>query len=111
VGFAASSSSSRTAAGASYWGIMDLSGNVWERTITVGNADGLSFTGEHGNGLLDASGAFDVANWMIDGYGFRGGSYLNEAQYMRISDRNYQNHNTDQRNRTWGGRGVRSAPE
>ena len=111
VGFAASSSSSRTAAGASYWGIMDLSGNVWERTITVGNADGLSFTGGHGNGLLDASGTFDVNNWNINGYGFRGGQYYSGTQYLRISDRTHQNHSSDSRNRTWGGRGVRSAPE
>ena len=111
VGFAASSSSSRTAAGASYWGIMDLSGNLWERAITVGNADGLAFTGNHGDGLLDASGLFDVSNWNINGYGFRGGQYASGIQYLRISDRNFMNHTTESRSKSWGGRGVRTAPE
>ncbi len=112
VGYAASSSSSRTSAGASYWGIMNLSGNLWERAITVGNADGMAFTGKHGNGAVKASsGLFDVTNWNINGYGFRGGQYASGTQYLRISDRNFMNHTTDERSRSWGGRGVRTAPE
>jgi len=112
VGFGATSSSSRTAAGASYWGIPGLSGNVWERTVTVGNATGQAFNGLHGNGLLNGSGLFDVTNWDIDGLGFRGGAFQNSIGdgYLRISDRTYQNHDTETRNQTWGGRGVRTAP-
>jgi hypothetical protein len=89
---------------------MNLSGNVWERTISVGNADGLSFTGKHGNGLLNGAGTFDVSNWLTTGFGFRGGQYHSGNQYLRISDRTHQNHNTDSRNHTWGGRGARTAP-
>ena len=112
VGFGATSTSSRTAAGASYWGIPGLSGNVWERTITVGNSAGRSFSGLHGDGALDASGLFDVTNWNINGLGFRGGSFTNSISngYLRISDRNSALHTSDNRNAAWGGRGARTAP-
>ena len=55
--FAANSlNSGRMTAGASYYGIMELSGNLWERPVTIGNATGRGFTGLHGDGALDASG-------------------------------------------------------
>jgi hypothetical protein len=112
VGFGATASSSRTAAGASYWGIPGLSGNVWERTITVGNTTGRAFNGLHGDGLLNASGLFNVTNWDINGLGFRGGAYKHTIGngYIRVSDRTAADHTTDQRGDSWGGRGVRSAP-
>lgn len=46
----------RITAGASYYGIMELSGNLWERAVTVGNATGRDFTGLHGNGALSTNG-------------------------------------------------------
>lgn len=112
VGFNTSGASSRTAAGASYWGVMELSGNLWERTITVGNAPGRGFTGLHGNGLLDGTGLFDVNNWNIDGLGRRGGAFnSSEAGLLKISNRRYGiDTDPDNRDNTWGGRGVRTAP-
>ena len=50
-GFAVSSS--RSLSGSSYYGVRELSGNLWERPVTIGNADGRNFTGLHGNGALD----------------------------------------------------------
>ncbi len=111
VGFGATASSSRTAAGASYWGIMNLSGNLWERTITIGNAQGIGFTGEHGTGLLNATGLFTPTSWDINGLGFRGGRFGADLSRLRISNREFQNWtNPDERNLGWGGRGVRTAP-
>ena len=117
VGFAATATSSRTASGASYWGIMELSGNLWERTITAGNANGRGFDGSHGNGILDATGTFNVGNWQSiwnaggSALGFRGGVFsYTEAIRLRISERLHSVHTTDGRHATWGGRGVRTAP-
>ena len=48
VGSFADTESSRREAGAGVSGIMELSGNLWERTISVGNAEGRGFSGRHG---------------------------------------------------------------
>ncbi|MBM4036999.1 MAG: hypothetical protein FJ290_00675 [Planctomycetes bacterium] len=63
VGAFATPHSGRVAAGASYWGILDLTGNLWEELILVGNVagpwddtrnrrDGRRFAGTHGDGTL-----------------------------------------------------------
>ncbi len=44
--------SGRIAAGASYWGILGLSTDPGERTVTVGNRFGRRFAGTHGDGTL-----------------------------------------------------------
>ena len=89
--FAANSSNSgRITAGASYYGIMELSGNLWERPVTIGNATGRGFTGLHGNGALDPSGAANVSNWPgtdAVGAGFRGGNWSIVAAYLCVSNR------------------------
>ena len=112
VGFGASPTSSRTAAGASYWGILDLSGNLWERVIPAGSAAGRTFTGLHGDGLLDATGLFNTENWPIQ-IGNRGGQHNHPNTSMfRVSDRQSMNWSADWANRHYwqGGRGVRTAP-
>ena len=63
AGAFATGSGGRVASGGSYWGIMELSGNVWEKPVSVSNVAGRSFTGLHGNGELDASGAANVDFW------------------------------------------------
>lgn len=112
VGFGASPTSSRTASGASYWGIMELSGNLWERVVSAGRPAGRTFTGLHGDGNLDASGLFNTANWTNE-LGNRGGAYLHgNTLFFRVSDRNSMGWNAAWLNRErWqGGRGVRTAP-
>jgi formylglycine-generating enzyme required for sulfatase activity len=48
---------SRAATGGSYYGVFDLSGNVLERAVTLGNSSGRNFQGAiHGDGNLDANG-------------------------------------------------------
>jgi formylglycine-generating enzyme required for sulfatase activity len=47
----------RGASGAGFYGVMDLSGGLWDRVVTVANSSGRSFNGAlHGDGVLDASG-------------------------------------------------------
>jgi hypothetical protein len=52
-GFAANATSTRISSGASYWGIMELSGNADEMCIGIQNAQGRAFNGLLGNGLLE----------------------------------------------------------
>lgn len=62
--FAANSNNTgRVSAGASFYGIMEMSGNMREILVTVGNAAGRSFTGVHGNGLLHKTGDGNVDFW------------------------------------------------
>jgi formylglycine-generating enzyme required for sulfatase activity len=70
VGFTATATTVRTSAGASYWGIMDLSGNLWEQTEQTGwgfgnnPPGGLIFTGNPGTGTLDGFGNYTAdATW------------------------------------------------
>ncbi len=112
--------SGRVSAGAGYWGIMELSGNVREQTVSLGHADGRSFTGGHGNGLLDGPGQADVTAWPgfssgavsgADGSGFRGGSFQDgTANRLRVSDRESASAFSTNRNATDGFRAVRTAP-
>lgn len=113
AGIFAVNGATRAAAGASYWGIMELSGNVWERTVTVGKTDGRNFTGLHGNGVLTTDGEADVSAWpgtSASGGGFRGGSWFHNAMYERASARSDAAHGHAWRTSNRGGRAVRSAP-
>lgn len=55
--------STRTSSGASYYGVMELSGNAEEPVITTRNAAGRSFTGRHGDGILTIQGNANENNW------------------------------------------------
>ncbi len=65
--------------GASYYWVMDLSGSVWEKVITVGNPIGRAFKGTHGDGQLSFGNATNE-DWPssddeVGGFGYRGGGY------------------------------------
>ncbi len=71
--------SNRPVYGASYYWVMDLSGSVWEKVITVGNSIGRAFKGTHGDGQLDFGKATNK-DWPssddeVGGFGYRGGGY------------------------------------
>jgi formylglycine-generating enzyme required for sulfatase activity len=113
AGVFAAASSNRILSGASYYGIMDLSGNLWEQPITIGNVQGRSFTGTHGNGLLTPAGVADVSTWpAVDGTGSgnRGGCFVHTAAEMQVSYRGDAVNNNTTRISYRGGRGIRSAP-
>lgn len=103
----------RTTAGGGYYGIMELSGNLWERPVTVGNTTGRLFTGLHGDGTLNSSGDADVTNWPgtgATGSGFRGGGWYGGATRARVSDRYYAAGTASGRNDAGGGRLARTSP-
>jgi hypothetical protein len=119
VGVFATGSSTRALAGAGYYGMMELSGNLWERPVTVGNATGRVFTGVHGNGTLSANGRANETGWPglaggevtgATGAGFRGGGWNYFAIYLRLSDRFDAALTFTNRFVNYGGRGVRVSP-
>ena len=69
VGCFADSTSTRAAAGATYWGVMNMSDNNSELCISVGNTSsgvaGRSFVGVHGDGQLLSNGNADVKGWAM----------------------------------------------
>ncbi len=111
VGIYATASSTRAQAGASYWGIMELSGNMTERPVTINDATGRSFTGLHGDGNLDANGDANVTAWPgtdANGTMFRGGSAGSLYAPCYVSSRELNVNPYRDYPRGW--RGVRSAP-
>ena len=89
-GLFATGTSTRAEAGASYYGVMEMSGNLWERPVTVGNSTGRSFTGNHGDGALSSSGDANAGNWPgtdAVGSGFRGAFWGISESSLRVSDR------------------------
>lgn len=111
--FAASAiMNNREETGGSYYGIMELSGNVYERAVSVGAPEGRAFDGQHGDGSITGSGLANVANWpLVDGTGisYRGAAYINAIDFCRVSDRNDGHNPFTGSNSRIGFRGVRSA--
>ncbi|MDW8467446.1 MAG: hypothetical protein RML35_15175 [Chloroherpetonaceae bacterium] len=115
-GFCEKGNLGRKEPGASYYGIAELSGNLWEQCITVGDPQGRRFTGLHGDGELDYAGNANVERWAsgVNGMGYRGGSWSNQSFRLRISDRQVAVGgavaNTTVTAAALGFRGVRTAP-
>lgn len=113
--FAANSNNSgRVTAGASYYGIMELGGNLWERTVVTDNGQGGYYDGSNGTGDLAANGDIDNVFWISvtspDGSGFRGGSWASPPGYLQVSGRTSAINPASGRANDYGGRGVRTAP-
>ncbi len=104
----------RELSGAGYYGAMELSGNLYERVVSVGSADGRGYTGAHGDGSITSDGEANEPSWPSSsngvGSGLRGGSYSSNAWYCRLSDRSYAASADNTRRADYGGRGVRTAP-
>jgi formylglycine-generating enzyme required for sulfatase activity len=114
VGAMAAGDATRVASGAGYYGAMDLSGNLRERIVTIGNSTGRGFNGAtHGNGVLTSGGNGDVTAWPgtnAVGAGIRGGDWGPPASYERLSDRVFAARTVASCDSSYGGRGARSAP-
>jgi len=75
----------RETSGATYWGIMEMSGHCWERAITVGRPEGRAFQGTHGDGELNSLGNATNPDWPghsgsdgvddVIGAGYRGAGF------------------------------------
>lgn len=89
VGLFADNNTNRVQSGASFWGIMELSGNLCETVVSISNEHGRAFAGNHGDGRINISGNTDEISWPFspNGAGIRGGSFFHDKELLRISDR------------------------
>ncbi len=106
-------SSDRTKAGATFYGIMEMSGNLSEYCVNIINTTGRNFAGNHGDGRLTPNGDCNESSWPdYYGMGLRGGS-ANEAfavgSVHAVSNRTNAYFSSNPGN-VWyvGGRGVRT---
>jgi len=131
-GFAATSSTTQSTAGATIYGVLDMAGNVWEQCINVGwsyvwsgscyttntyPATGVIFSGTVGDGEVDVNGNADATNWSNSSTSIlKGGSWNSPntaagLQLAQVSDRtkilNLAAYENNGRTREIGGRGVR----
>ena len=105
-----SGSVTRSLTGGSYYGVMELSGNLWERSYSVGAPNQRAFTGLHGDGALTAAGAANTSNWSLSELGYRMGTLAYGGAYNAISSRYYAAASWADRNYFYGCRGARTAP-
>lgn len=111
-GALATATSNRTESGATFYGVMEMSGNVTELCIYAGQ-EGRTFTGNHGDGLLSPQAESNEANWPSVANDFtllqRGGSYADAVSALPVSSRVYFPQYVNINYGTIGGRGVRTA--
>lgn len=95
VGIFAATNNTRQGSGGSYYGVMELSGNVWESVISADSL-GRGFTGTHGNGVLSNGGSATNSDWpgfnvtsvqFADGSGGRGGGF--NSDLLQVSGRTF----------------------
>uniref|UniRef100_UPI00203E58D0 glycine-rich protein n=1 Tax=Odoribacter lunatus TaxID=2941335 RepID=UPI00203E58D0 len=118
-GMFATASTNQTQAGATNWGVMEMSGNLGEMCYIASTAAknfDYSVSDSHGDGELNADGS---ANTGVDywptaagAFGVRGGSFFNADSLLRTSDRTKAQGTTfssiNTRYANFGFRGVRS---
>ncbi len=119
-GIFANAASNRISSGGSFYGVMEMSGSLWERVITISNAEGRAFNGGNGAGVLSSFGYGGNSTWPNAGGAnngnalglmYRGGSSNFAATEMRTSNRSVSNIITGPDNQRFidqGGRGVRN---
>ena len=109
VGIFATTASGRLSAGAGYYGVMELGGNVTERVISV-STDGALFNGTLGDGEISSTGFANQNTWPSStgaGQYPKGGDCFNAVNYARTSDRSIVYSPNPVRHFAYGGRGVR----
>jgi len=91
-GIFAGAATTRAQSGSGYYGVLDLSGQLWKRPVTVGNPTGRAFTGTHGSGTLSTNGNASNSDWPgyvtsevtgATGCGFRGGAWIHGSTNVR----------------------------
>lgn len=120
-GIFATQITTRSQSGSTYYGIMEMGGNVSEQVVGGGSGyDYSNFTTANGDGALGADGNANTEGWprgigANQGNYMKGGDYTGNGSYpsiIQVSDRQYYVGNTinNGQNNGTGGRGVRSFP-
>ena len=108
--------------GASHYWVMDLSGSLWEKVITIGNSVGRSFKGSHGDGRLRFGTAtnedWPTSDNELGGFGYRGGGYYQVGTiysdfnpHSPVGYRYYGSWSGGPRSIAYGYRAGRTAPK
>ncbi len=77
----------REDSGASFYGVMELSGNLWKQCVTVGRTEGRKYIGTYGSGELDEEGFATNSDWPDrtgEGAGVRGGVFVSPEPYYVV---------------------------
>jgi formylglycine-generating enzyme required for sulfatase activity len=111
-GYAANDQTDRLRSGASYFGVMEMTGNLWEQCINL-SAKGILYEGTHGDGEISADGFATNSDWEPAtgiASGVRGGGWNSgiQAPYNDngVSNRFYIYQTQSNFKNTVGGRGV-----
>ncbi|PKP04417.1 MAG: hypothetical protein CVU11_05165 [Bacteroidetes bacterium HGW-Bacteroidetes-6] len=114
--FARDTTLTREGTGATYYGLMEMSGNAIELCVQV-NANNSNpstpstYTGLWGDGILSALGEFNTTAWGGgEPFVMKGGSWTHDENRSRVSDRSYINYTAasySTRDNYRGGRGCR----
>ncbi len=118
--FATADTDDQDGASASITGAMELSGNLSEMVVNVGNSTGRLFAGSHGDGALSANGCATNTDWpgyaagevtSATGTGWRGGGWsTGSLHYCFVGCRDFMIDTfTGQRHFAGGFRAVRTA--
>lgn len=114
--FARDTTQTRIGTGATYYGVMEMSGNVQESCVQVNTNNsnpsaGSAYTGIWGDGMLNASGEYNTTGWGGGEYFvLKSGSFAHDEYRARVSDRLYINNAAGAyttRDSYRGGRGCR----
>ncbi len=105
AGSAASSITDRVHAGATYYGILDMSGSTYERCVGGWGYDYSTYTTANGDGNINSDGTCGMTIWNNMQYWNRGGSSQN-GNAIQVSSRQYAN--DPSYGQSQAGRGVRS---
>jgi hypothetical protein len=107
----------RVRSGATYTGIMEMSGNLNEYSVSIGVASSRTFLNQTGDGKLSFAGHANVSSWpgIVNGEitnntaGIlrKGGNLEFTYDFLRVSQRDGNSGNNDRQGYN-GGRGVRS---
>ena len=107
----------RMETGGTLYGIMEMSGNLWEQCVTIGYPEGRSFLGNNGDGILTNNGFANQDMWPgitngsvtgSTGSGKRGGSWATNKDELKVGNRSHAANGANSRSDNQGFRCVRS---
>jgi len=78
--------SERVCRGASYYGVMEMSGNHWEYLVSATMKESLVFRRDYGTGELTEDGEYDIPSWPDPktgaGFSQKGGNYMSKPNFF-----------------------------
>ena len=111
AGIAATATSDRSNAGATFYGILDMTGSACERCVGGWSYDYSTFTTTNGDGIITSEAFADVVGWPfvnVESYYPKRGGSTNISDGLTVSGRELANYGDANKDNALGGRGVRT---